>query len=133
MRMLFVNLPVRDVEVARSFYEALGFTFHRLDSDEGSASMVVDESIVVRLLARDRFAELVTGEVGDPTSGPTVLLSLTADSRAEVDDLVARALGAGGRPWLEARDTASDHTGSFTDPDGHVWEIRWIDQLHVVN
>jgi predicted lactoylglutathione lyase len=131
--MLFVNLPVGDVGAARAFYEALGFTFHQLDSDEGSASMVVDESIVVRVLARDRFADLVTGEVGDPTAGTTVLLSLTADSREEVDDLVARALGAGGRPWLAARDTPSGHSGSFTDPDGHVWEIRWIDQLHVVN
>ncbi len=133
MRMLFVNLPVRDVAAARSFYEALGFTFHRLDSDEGSASMVVDESIVVRVLARDRFAELVSGEVGDPASGTTVLLSLTADTRADVDDLVARALAAGGGPGREAPEGASDHSRGFTDPDGHAWEIRWIDQLHVVN
>ena len=132
MRMLFVNLPVRDVAAARSFYEALGFTFHQLDSDEGAASMVVDESLVVRVLTRERFADLVTGPVGDPTAGTTVLLSLTAESRAEVDDLVARALAAGGGP-VAGREGPSDHTGGFTDPDGHVWEIRWIDQLHVVN
>jgi uncharacterized protein len=133
MRMIFVNLPVQDLAAATSFYEALGFRLHQPDSDEGSASLVIDESIVVRLLARERFAELVTGGVGDPAAGATVLLSLTADSRAEVDDLVARALAAGGGSGLPAREGATDYTGSFADRDGHVWEIRWIDQLHVVN
>ena len=133
MRMIFLNLPVRDLAAATSFHEALGFRLHQPDSDEGTASLVVDESIVVRLLTRDRFAELVPGGVGEPASGTTVLPSLTAGSRAEVDDLVARALDGGGGRRLPAREGPSDYSGSFRDPDGHAWEIRWIDQLHVVN
>jgi hypothetical protein len=108
--MIFLNLPVRDLAAATSFYEALGFRLHQPDSDEGTASLVVDESIVVRLLTRDRFAELVPGGVGEPASGTTVLPSLTAGSRAEVDDLVARALAAAadaGSPPGRARPTTA--------------------------
>jgi uncharacterized protein len=131
--MIFVNLPVRDLATSRAFYEALGFSTHEGFSDDRTAAIVVDEDIVVVLQTRERFADLVTGEVGDPSGATTATHCLSATDREEVDRLVATALDAGGRPWLPAREDGLRYTGSFTDPDGHVWEVMWMDQLHVVN
>ena len=131
-RMIFLSLPVADLPTARAFYEALGFRINEYSSDDRTASVVVDENIVVTLQTRDRFAELAGGSAGDP-SRPTSVPCLTVEGRAEVDDLVARAVAAGGREWLPARAEDSRYTGSFTDPDGNVWQVLWLDQLHVVN
>lgn len=93
---------------------------------------MVDENIVVTLQTRERFAELAGTDAGDP-SRPTVIPCLTVEDRAEVDDLVSKAVAAGGRDWLPAREEGARYTGSFTDPDGNVWQVMWLDQLHVVN
>ena len=132
-RMIFVNLPVQDLARSRRFYEALGFRINEHSSDEGTAAVVVDENIVITLLTAERFAQFVTGEAAEPAAGPTVIPCLTTENRSEVDDLVSRALGAGGRTWLPAQEDGASYTGSFADPDGHVLQIRWLDQLHVVN
>ncbi len=131
--MIFVTLPVRDLPAARAFYEALDFRVNEHSSDEKTAAVVVDDTIVVKLVTREAFAELVAGEVGDPTRATTVVNCLTVSDRALVDEVVATALASGGKPWLPARDEESTYTGSFTDPDGHVWQLMWMDQLHVVN
>ncbi len=131
--MIFVTLPVRDLPTSRAFYEALGFRVNEHSSDERTAALVVDDTIVVKLMTRDAFAELATGEVGDPAASTTVVNCLTVTARAVVDELVARALASGGKPSLTAREEKTTYTGSFADPDGHVWQLMWMDQLHVVN
>jgi uncharacterized protein len=131
--MLFVKLPVRDLSASRAFYEALGFRIEETSSDAGEATVVLGDELVLALHTRERFAGLLPGDAGDPAQAPTVVHALTADSREEVDDRVARALAAGGRPGLPAREEDARYTGSFADPDGNVWEIVWIDQLHVIN
>jgi hypothetical protein len=131
-RMIFLSLPVSDLASARSFYEALGFRINEYSSDDRTASVVVDENIVVTLQTRDRFAELAGAEAGDPAH-PTVVPCLTVEDRAEVDDLVTKAVAAGGREWLPGREEEARYTGSFTDPDGNGWQVLWLDQLHVVN
>jgi predicted lactoylglutathione lyase len=130
--MIFVNLPVQDLGRARAFYEALGFRINEHSSDEGTAAVVVDENIVVTLLTADRFLDVVGRPSGDPTA-PTTVPCLTVGDRSEVDDLVGKALDAGGRRWRQASDDGASYTGSFADPDGNVWQLRWLDQLHVVN
>ena len=130
--MLFVNLPVSDLAAARTFYTALGFGLHEFFSDEGTAALTVTDDIAVLLHTRDRFADLVPGEVGDPATATSAVLRLTAETRDEVDDLVGRALGAGGRPFLPVQDGESSSTGSFPDPAGNAWEISWLDQLHTI-
>ena len=132
MPMLFVNLPVTDLETARSFYGALGFRAHEQFSDEGSAALIVSDELVIMLHTRERFAELAPGEVGDPAKAPTVVHRLVVDTRDEVDERVRTAMGAGGRPWLPPQDGEASCTGSFTDPDGNAWEITWLDQLHTI-
>ena len=131
--MLFVNLPVSDLAAARTFYTALGFGLHEVFSDEGTAALTVTDDIAVLLHTRERFAGLVPGEVGDTSAATSAVLRLTAETRDEVDDLVGRALGAGGRPFLPVQDGESSYTGRFTDPDGNAWEITWFDRVSVVN
>ena len=131
-RMIFLSLPVQDLARARAFYEDLGFRINEYSSDDRTASVVVDENIVVTLQTPDRFAEVAGAESGDPAR-PTSVPCLTVESRDEVDDLVGKAVAAGGRPWADAEEDGARYTGSFADPDGNVWQILWLDQLHVVN
>ncbi|MGR7027513.1 VOC family protein [Geodermatophilus sp. URMC 62] len=131
--MLFIKLPVRDLPTGRAFYEALGFRIEEHSSDEETASIVLDDDVALVLHTRDRFADLVPSGAGDPSRGATAVHCLTVDSRAAVDDLVAKAVAAGGRPGLPPREGDARYTGGFTDPDGNAWEVLWMDQLHVIN
>ncbi len=131
--MIFLNLPVRDLPRSRAFYEALGLTPNEPFSDDDTAALVLDESIVVRLRTRDGFSRLV-GRTSDDVAGVTpVLPTLSVGTRAGVDDLVTRACDAGGEAWQPVRDGEAGYSRGFTDPDGHAWEIEWLEQLHVVN
>ena len=132
-RMIFVNLPVADLAATKAFYTGLGFSLNPQFSDEQSACVVISDTILVMALHRDRFADFVAGPVGDPRAGTTVINCLSAGSREEVDDLAAKALASGGKPWRPVQDHGFMYGASFTDPDGHVWEVMWMDQTHVVN
>ncbi len=133
MRWIFVNLPVADLAAAKAFYSGLGFGFNEQFSDERTASVVVADNIVVMLLTRDRFADFVpdADRIGDPSRSTTVLNALSASSREEADDLLARALASGGKPWMPAQDHGFMYGVSFTDPDGHLWEVVWMDPTAV--
>ncbi|MFD2092867.1 VOC family protein [Blastococcus deserti] len=125
--MIFVNLPVADLDRSKAFYAGLGFGFDEQFSDDNTASVVISEQIVVMLLTRERFADFVPGVVGDPAQATTVLNALSVDSREEADEMLARALASGGKPWQPAQDHGSMYGTSFADPDGHVWETVWMD------
>ncbi|MCZ2847991.1 VOC family protein [Modestobacter sp. VKM Ac-2978] len=127
MRTIFVNLPVTDLDRATAFYAALGFRNDARYTDETGAAMVVEENIMVMLLTREKFAGFVAGEVGDPAQATSVLNAISAADRAECDDLLSRALAAGGKPWQPAQDHGFMYGTSFTDPDGNVWEAAWMD------
>lgn len=127
MRMIFVNLPVADLARARTFYAGLGFPFNEEFSDENAASVVISEQITVMLLTRERFADFVPGTVGDPARETSVINALSVGSREEADDMLARALASGGKPWQPAQDHGFMYGTSFTDPDGNAWETMWMD------
>ena len=129
--MLFVTLPVSDLARARAFYEGLGFSVNEHSSDQERASVVLDDTIVLTLLIRDRFAERFPG--GGPGNAPTALHALMVDRRAEVDDLLSRAGAVGGTQPSPAREDPSGYTGSFTDPDGHVWDVTYLEPVHVID
>jgi predicted lactoylglutathione lyase len=131
--MLFLNLPVRDLAASRAFYTSLGFSINEYSSDDGTLSVVVDDTIVVALHARKRFAELIDGEVGDPAQATSVVATLTLDSRADVDDLVDKALVAGGRPRRSSQNDDDAYTRGFTDPDGNAWLVTFLSPRHVID
>ncbi len=127
MRMIFVNLPVKDLEASKRFFGALGFGFNAQFTDDTAACMVVEENICVMLLTEARFRDFITGEISDATKATEVLVCLSAESRENVDDLVAKATAAGAKPWKPVMDYGFMYGASFQDLDGHVWELMWMD------
>ncbi len=127
MSKIFVNLVVKDVSVSAEFWTRLGFGSNPQFSDERSTNVILSDDIFLMLLERSRFADFVTGPVGDPTSGTSALYALSRDSREAVDELADAALAAGASPWKPAMDHGFMYGRSFQDPDGHVWELMWMD------
>jgi uncharacterized protein len=127
MRMIFVNLPVKDLEASKRFFGALGFGFNPQFTDETAACMVVESNICVMLITEARFRDFITGKISDATRATEVLTCLTASSRAEVDEMLQKALAAGGKPWKPVMDMGPMYQCSFQDPDGHVWEVIHMD------
>lgn len=125
--MLFVNLQVTDLDRSKAFYEALGFTNNAQFTDDTAAAMVIEENIVVMLMTREKFADFVPGRVGDPAEAVSVLLALSAGGREECDELLTKALDAGGKPWQPAQDHGFMYGTSFSDPDGNAWDVTWMD------
>lgn len=125
--MLFVNLPVADVAASRDFFGKLGFSFNDQFSDDKTACLVIEENISAMLMTPDRFADFVVGEIADARRTTEVLLALSASSREEVDTVADTALAAGGGEWKPVQDHGFMYGRSFTDPDGHVWEVAWMD------
>ncbi|HTU14057.1 MAG TPA: VOC family protein [Solirubrobacterales bacterium] len=126
MRMIFVNLPVKDTEASKHFFAALGFEHNPQFSDETTTCVVIDENIYAMLMNEDRFKTFINGEIAD-ASTTEVLNALSCDSREEVDDLRAKALANGGSEWKPSFDQGPMYGGSFRDPDGHVWELAYMD------
>ena len=130
-RKLFVSLPVRDLQRAITFYEALGFTFNAQFTAADSTAMLVGEDAYFMLLRRERFATFCRRPVGDPRRDTTGLYALSVDSREAVDAMVRQAIAAGGAPALEPQDHGFMYGWSFYDPDGHHWEVFWMDPAAV--
>ncbi len=128
MRMIFVNLPVKDLDATRTFWAALGFSFNEQFSDHTAACLVIDENIFAMLITEGRFRDFINGDIADAHTSTEVLTCLSCESREEVDRLLATALDAGAKPWKPTTDTGGMYGGSFQDPDGHVWELMAMPQ-----
>ncbi|MER0240970.1 VOC family protein [Streptomyces sp. HSW2009] len=128
MRMVFINLPVRDVKRSTEFFRELGFEFNDEFASESTAAMAIAENVLVMLLTEEHFKSFINGEIADATSVKEVLTCLTAESREEIDEMVARAIAAGGKPWKPATEHGPMYGGSFQDLDGHVWELAHMPQ-----
>ncbi|SDS11766.1 VOC family protein [Microlunatus soli] len=124
-RMIFVNLPVADVARSTAFYAGLGFTVNPTYSDQRTSCIVVSDTIFVMVMTRDRFADFSTRPIADDST--EVINCLTCDSRQQVDDLVGRALAAGGSALREPMSDGPMYGHSFADPDGHAWEVMSMD------
>lgn len=127
MRMIFVNLPVSDLKASKGFFTELGFDFNPEFSDDKCACMVVDQNIYVMLLVAERFKDFINGEISDATRSTEVITCLSAESREYVDETVAKAVAAGGKPWKPIMADGPMYGGSFQDIDGHVWELMHMD------
>ena len=127
-RMIFVNLPVADLQRSRGFLEALGAVNEPKFTDETAACMTLSETIHVMLLTHDKFRQFTPRPIADARSGSEVLLCLSAESRESVDATVERAVSAGGTADpAPKQDYGVMYGRSVADPDGHIWEIMWMD------
>lgn len=126
-RKLFVNLAVRDLERSKAFFTKLGFGFDPRFTDEKAACMILSPEAFVMLLAEPFFKTFTRRELCDTTRQTEGLFCLSCDSRAEVDAMVKTALEAGGKRAMEPQDHGFMYGWSFYDPDGHHWEVMWMD------
>ena len=128
-QMIFVNLPVTDLEKSKAFYEAVGAVNNPAFTDDTAACMVVTEgSIHVMLLTHEKWATFTSKKIPDAHTTAQVLLCVSADSREDVDGQVDKALKAGGKADpTPTQDFGFMYGRSFEDPDGHIWEVMWMD------
>ena len=130
-RMIFVNLPVKELERSKAFFTHLCYTFNPQFTDENAACMVIGEHIFAMLLTHARFKDFTPLEISDTTKSTEVLICLSCESRAHVDDLVGKAVAAGGAAHMKPKDYGMMYGHGFTDPDGHIWEVMWMDPAAV--
>ena len=126
-RMIFPNLAVKKLDRSVAFFTELGFEFDPRFTDDTATAMIVNEHAVVMLLTEARFKDFTKKKLVDPTTQTEAIIALSADSREEVDAFADKALSAGGSPANEPLDLGFMYGRSFDDPDGHRWEIVWMD------
>ncbi|WP_345713996.1 glyoxalase [Kineococcus glutinatus] len=125
--MIFVNLPIADVRKSRTFFTGLGFEFNQQFCDDKALCMRINDRAFAMLVRRDFFATFTPRPVADAGAVTETLLCLSADDRAGVDALVAGALACGGREPRRAVDRGFVYGRTFSDLDGHIWEVLWTD------
>ncbi|WGT63859.1 VOC family protein [Variovorax paradoxus] len=127
-KQIFVNLPVKNLEKSKAFFAALGYTFNEQFTDANAACMVIQEgSIHAMLLVEDFFKTFTDKSLTDTSKSTEVLLCLSCESRAEVDELVAKAVAAGGTVPRAPQDYGFMYGHGFQDIDGHLWELSYMD------
>ena len=130
---LFVNLAVDDLARAVEFFTGLGFSFDPRFTDETATCMVLSDNSFVMLLTREKFAQFTKKEIVDSTRGTEAILALSASSREEVDAFADKAVASGGSAANDPLDYGFMYSRSFHDPDGHLWEVLWMDQAAIEN
>jgi predicted lactoylglutathione lyase len=124
---IFVNLPVKDLQKSIGFFTKLGYTFNLNFTNENATCMIISESIYAMLLAEPFFKTFTKKEICDTSKNIEAIIALSCDSRAAVDELGQKAEEAGARIPKPADDQGFMYTRSFEDPDGHLWEIFYMD------
>ena len=126
-RMIFVNLPVSDLQRSVAFWKGLGFEFNPEFTDDKTACLIVSDHACVMLLTESFFSEFTNKQVADATRQTEAILALSAESREEVDRLADGAIATGGAPSNDTQDEEFMYSRSFEDPDGHLWEVLYMD------
>jgi predicted lactoylglutathione lyase len=128
---IFVNLPVKDLDKSKAFFGKLGYTFNAQFTDETAACMVISDDIYTMLLTEAKFKEFTKKPIADAHKSTEVLVALSVDSKEAVSKLVDAAIKAGGSENRDPQDYGFMFLRSFSDLDGHIWEIIWMDPKHV--
>ena len=124
---IFVSLPVRDLKNSMDFFGKLGFTFNAQFTDETAACMVIGEDIYVMLLSEKKFKTFTPKQIYDATKSTEVLVCLSCESRAKVDEMVRKAVDAGGTTYKQPEDHGFMYGHGFQDLDGHIWELIYME------
>lgn len=126
-KQLFLNLPVKDLNRSVEFFTALGFSFNPDFTDENATCMIVNDGAYVMLLVEGYFKTFISKGIADTSGTAEAIVAFSVDSREAVDDTIRKALTSGGTPAQEAQDYGFMYNHSFQDPDGHLWEVMWMD------
>ena len=126
-KSIFVNLPVRDLKKSIEFFTRLGFSFNPQFTDETATCMIVSDNIFVMLLTHPKFAGFTPKPICDATQATEVLVALNCNSRDEVDEMVRKAVAAGGSTYNAPQDHGFMYAHGFQDLDGHIWEVFYMD------
>lgn len=124
---IFVNLPVKDLDKSIEFFTQLGYTFNPQFTDEIATCMIVSDTIFVMLLTEEKFKTFTPKAICDATKSTEVLVCLSCESRANVDDMVRKALAAGGSTYNDPQDHGFMYAHGYQDLDGHIWELVYMD------
>lgn len=126
---IFVNLPVKDLNRSVTFYSRLGYQFNPQYTDENATCMIVDDNIFVMLLVAPFFKQFTLKPIADATQSTEVLICLSAASRSQVDEIVAKARSAGARTPMPPQDHGFMYQHGFEDLDGHLWEYAYMEAV----
>lgn len=124
---IFVNLPVRDLPKSRAFFEAVGYKFNAEFSDDTAACLVVNDNIFIMLLTHGKFRMFTPKAICDAHEFSEALICLSCAGRAEVDELVRKAVAAGGSTYSSPQEHGFMYGHGFQDLDGHIWELMFLD------
>jgi predicted lactoylglutathione lyase len=127
-KQIFVNLPVKDLNKSIEFFKKLEFEFNTQFTDDKAACMIIADNIFAMLLLEKYFRTFTKKDIVDAKTGTEVLIALDAESREKVDELIKKALNAGGSLYAEPQDHGWMYGHSFADLDGHQWEILYMDE-----
>jgi uncharacterized protein len=130
-RKLFVNIQVKDLQRSMDFFARLGFTFNRQFTDDKAACMIVSDDAYFMLLIEPFFRSFTKRQPADAHKQTEAMFALSCSSRAEVDEIVRKAIDAGGSHAMDPQDHGFMYGWSFYDLDGHHWEVLWMDPNHV--
>jgi uncharacterized protein len=124
---IFVNLPVKNLQQSIEFFTRLGFNFNPQFTDETATCMIVSENIFVMLLTHEKFKTFTPNAICDATQSTEVLVCLSAESRAKIDEMVRQAVASGGTTYKEPQDHGFMYGHGFQDLDGHIWELVYME------
>jgi uncharacterized protein len=124
---IFVNLPVKDLQRSIDFFTHLGYSFNAQFTNENATSMIISDNIYVMLLVEKFFKTFIPNEIADAQQTTESIICLSADSKQQVDEMIAKAVAAGATTYREPQDHGFMYGHSYRDLDGHLWEIMWMD------
>jgi len=130
-KKIFINLPVKDLKKSMDFFSKLGFTFNAQFTDETAACMIISEDIYVMLLTESKFKTFTPKQICDTIKSTEVLVCLSSASRNEVNEMVRKAVAAGGTTYKEPEDHGFMYGHGFQDLDGHIWELAFMEPIAI--
>jgi uncharacterized protein len=131
VQQIFVNLPVKNLKNSIEFFTKLGFTFNPQFTDDSSTCMVMSDTIYAMLLTHEKFKTFSPHPISDATKATEVLIALSLESRAEVEEMVRKAVTASGSTYNEPKDHGFMYQHGFQDLDGHIWEVFYMNPNYV--
>jgi len=127
-KQIFINLPVKDLKKSMVFFEKLGFSFNMQFTDDSAACLMIGKNIYAMLLLEKFFKTFTNKEIADAKKTTEVLIAIDAESREEVDEMIRKAVDAGGATYRNPQDHGWMYGHSFADLDGHQWEVLHMDE-----